>query len=137
MHEYIVKCGAKPSCLGYEGFPAATCVSVNDEVIHGIPGKRLIHNGDIVSIITNKANMDFFDKVIQTLDVETTPEVQIDVIRLKYAEAEDVESMLNDLIGASNSSSQNKNNQNANTQRGGTANSNLTRGTAQPAETKA
>ena len=40
----------KPSCLGYEGFPAATCVSVNDEVIHGIPGKRIVRNGDIVSI---------------------------------------------------------------------------------------
>ncbi|MBR3922806.1 MAG: hypothetical protein IKJ45_06815, partial [Kiritimatiellae bacterium] len=82
-------------------------------------------------IITNKSNMDFFDKVIKTLDVETTPEVQIDVIRLKYAEAEDVEQMLNDLIGASSSSSQNKNNQNANTKKGGTANSNLTRGTTQ------
>ena len=50
VHEYIVKSGAKPSCLGFEGFPAATCVSVNDEVIHGIPGKRIVHNGDIVSI---------------------------------------------------------------------------------------
>ena len=50
VHEYIVKCGAFPSCLGYEGFPAATCVSVNDEVIHGIPGKRIVRNGDIVSI---------------------------------------------------------------------------------------
>ena len=50
VHEYIVKCGARPSCLGYEGFPAATCVSVNDEVIHGIPGKRIVRNGDIVSI---------------------------------------------------------------------------------------
>ena len=50
VHEYIVKSGAIPSCLGYEGFPAATCVSVNDEVIHGIPGKKTVHNGDIVSI---------------------------------------------------------------------------------------
>ena len=50
VHEYIVKNGAKPSCLGYEGFPAATCVSVNEEVIHGIPGKRVVRNGDIVSI---------------------------------------------------------------------------------------
>ena len=50
VHEYIVKNGAKPSCLGYEGFPAAACVSVNDEVIHGIPGRRVVHNGDIVSI---------------------------------------------------------------------------------------
>ena len=50
VHEFIVKSGAVPSCLGYEGFPAATCVSVNDEVIHGIPGRRTVHNGDIVSI---------------------------------------------------------------------------------------
>ena len=50
VHEYIVKSGAVPSCLGYEGFPAATCVSVNDEVIHGIPGKRVVRNGDIVSL---------------------------------------------------------------------------------------
>ena len=50
VHEYIVKNGASPSCLGYEGFPAATCVSVNDEVIHGIPGKRIVRSGDIVSV---------------------------------------------------------------------------------------
>ena len=99
-----------------------------------IRGKVLIvadERSNKLIIITNKSNMDFFDKVIKTLDVETTPEVQIDVIRLKYAEAEDVEQMLNDLIGASGSSSQNKNNQNANTKKGGTANSNLTRGTTQ------
>ena len=50
IHEYIVENGAIPSCLGYEGFPAATCISVNDEVIHGIPGKRVVRNGDLVSI---------------------------------------------------------------------------------------
>ena len=51
VHEYIVKNGAVPSCLGYEGFPAATCVSVNEEVIHGIPSrKKTVRNGDIVSI---------------------------------------------------------------------------------------
>ena len=50
VHEFIVKSGAKPTLLGYGGFPASACVSVNDEVIHGIPGKRVIHNGDIVSI---------------------------------------------------------------------------------------
>ncbi len=50
VHQYIVKSGGVPSCLGYEGFPAATCISVNDEVIHGIPGKRIVRGGDIVSI---------------------------------------------------------------------------------------
>lgn len=50
VREFIEKSGAKPTFLGYGGFPASTCVSVNDEVIHGIPGKRKIHNGDIVSL---------------------------------------------------------------------------------------
>ena len=41
---------AKPSFKGYRGFPAALCVSVNDEVVHGIPGKRVLREGDIVSL---------------------------------------------------------------------------------------
>ena len=39
-----------PTCKGYEGFSATLCVSVNDEVVHGIPGKRKLRNGDIVTI---------------------------------------------------------------------------------------
>lgn len=51
IHDYIVKNGAKPSFLGYGGFPGSACISINDEVIHGIPSKkRIIHDGDIVSI---------------------------------------------------------------------------------------
>lgn len=50
MHDFIVKAGAVPSFLGYGGFPASSCISVNNEVIHGIPGKRRIEAGDIVSI---------------------------------------------------------------------------------------
>lgn len=42
--------GATPSFLGYEGFPATVCISVNDEVIHGIPGTRELAEGDLVSI---------------------------------------------------------------------------------------
>lgn len=50
-HDYIVKSGAKPSFLGYGGFPASICASVNEEVIHGIPSKsRVLQEGDIVSI---------------------------------------------------------------------------------------
>jgi len=48
--EYIMSCGAKPNFKGYDGFPAAACISVNNEVIHGIPGLRKIKTGDIVSI---------------------------------------------------------------------------------------
>lgn len=50
VNEFIRKSGAKPTFLGYCGFPASTCLSVNEEVIHGIPGKRVIRNGDIVSV---------------------------------------------------------------------------------------
>ena len=48
---YIKKCGAKPTFLGYGGFPGSACISINDEVIHGIPShKRVLKNGDIVKI---------------------------------------------------------------------------------------
>ena len=50
VHKFIVKSGAIPTFLGYGGFPASACVSVNDEVIHGIPGRRKILDGDIVSL---------------------------------------------------------------------------------------
>jgi methionyl aminopeptidase len=44
------KLGAKPSFKGYHGYPANLCVSVNDEIVHGIPGKRVLKDGDIVSL---------------------------------------------------------------------------------------
>lgn len=51
IRRYIEKCGAKPSFLHYGGFPASACISINDEVIHGIPSpKRVLHEGDIVKI---------------------------------------------------------------------------------------
>jgi methionyl aminopeptidase len=46
----LVKLGAKASFKGYHGFPASLCVSINDEVVHGIPGQRVIKDGDIVSL---------------------------------------------------------------------------------------
>ena len=49
-HDFIIKNGCVPSCLGYEGYPASVCISINDEVVHGIPGNRKIKNGDIVSV---------------------------------------------------------------------------------------
>ena len=50
VHDFIVSKGAKPTFLGYGGFPASVCISVNDQVIHGIPGSRRLQEGDIVSI---------------------------------------------------------------------------------------
>ena len=50
VHDYIVSQGAKPSFLGYGGFPASSCISVNSTVIHGIPGDYVLQDGDIVSV---------------------------------------------------------------------------------------
>lgn len=50
VHDYIVSQGAKPSFLGYGGFPGSACVSVNEVVIHGIPGGYVLKDGDIVSV---------------------------------------------------------------------------------------
>jgi len=50
VERFIRKHGAVPSFLHYQGFPASVCISVNDEIIHGIPGSRVLNEGDIVSI---------------------------------------------------------------------------------------
>ncbi len=50
VYEFITSQGATPSFLHYNGFPASACISVNDEIIHGIPGKRVLQEGDIVSV---------------------------------------------------------------------------------------
>ena len=50
VREFIVSQGAKPSFLGYHGFPGSTCISVNNTVIHGIPGGYVLQEGDIVSV---------------------------------------------------------------------------------------
>lgn len=51
IRHYIEKCGAKPSFLGYAGFPGSACISVNEEIIHGIPrADKILHEGDIVKI---------------------------------------------------------------------------------------
>ena len=50
VEHFIRKQGAVPSFLHYNGYPASACVSVNDEIIHGIPGKRVLQEGDIVSV---------------------------------------------------------------------------------------
>lgn len=49
-YKAITERGAAPSFKGYRGFPASICVSVNDEIVHGIPGKRALKDGDIVSL---------------------------------------------------------------------------------------
>lgn len=112
--------------------------SVSDADRGMIRGRVLIvpdQRSNKLIIVTNKSNMDFFEKVIEALDVETTPDVQVKVYRLKYADAEDAADMINDLIGNSSSSktsSRQNQNQNARNGQGG----NLTRGTTPGATTR-
>jgi methionyl aminopeptidase len=49
-HEFIIKAKAIPSFKGYRGYPASICTSVNEEIVHGIPGERVLQEGDIVSV---------------------------------------------------------------------------------------
>ena len=82
-------------------------------------------------IKTQKANMDFFDKVIDQLDVETTPDTVVKIYRLKYADAEDVQDMINDLIGNAPSGKNSKQgSQNANSKNAGNQKANLTSGSS-------
>lgn len=48
--KFIRKSGAKPTFIGYRGYPASLCVSINEEVVHGIPGSRKLNPGDVISI---------------------------------------------------------------------------------------
>lgn len=50
VKQFIRSQGAEPSFLNYNGYPASVCISVNDEIIHGIPGRRVLREGDIVSV---------------------------------------------------------------------------------------
>ena len=51
VRHYIEKCGAKPSFLGYGGFPGSACISINDQIIHGIPSSKVIlKEGDLVKV---------------------------------------------------------------------------------------
>jgi len=49
-HKEIVRHGAKPTFKGYRGFPASICTSVNEEIVHGIPGRRVLQEGDVVKV---------------------------------------------------------------------------------------
>ncbi|MDP2599667.1 MAG: type I methionyl aminopeptidase [Deltaproteobacteria bacterium] len=72
--EIILKEGAKPAFKGYRGFQHALCVSVNEEVVHGIPGKRKLQEGDIVSIDCGVLREGFYGDHAWTFSVGTVSE---------------------------------------------------------------
>jgi len=93
-HDYIVSQGAVPSFLGYkmtgEGYPASICVSINEEVIHGIPCKRRLKNGDIVSVDIGANINRFHGDAARTYAVGLINEAKqtlIDVTKQSFFEA--------------------------------------------------
>lgn len=73
----IERLGGKPSFKGYRGFPANICVSVNDEIVHGIPGKRILVEGDIVSIDVGVIYLGFQGDAAITVGVgEVSPQAK-------------------------------------------------------------
>lgn len=83
IHAYITKCGATPSFLNYSGFPASACISVNDEVIHGIPSKkRYLHEGDIVKIDVGAFYKDFHGDSANTFPVGKISDEAATLIRV-------------------------------------------------------
>ena len=89
VERFIRKQGAVPSFLHYNGYPASVCISVNDEIIHGIPGKRVLHEGDIVSVDVGAYIGGFHGDCAATFPCGTvSPEAQrlIDVTRQSFFE---------------------------------------------------
>ena len=89
VEKFIRKEGAVPSFLHYNGYPASVCVSVNDEVIHGIPGPRVLKEGDIVSIDVGAYIGGFHGDCAATFPCgQISPEAQrlIDVTRQSFFE---------------------------------------------------
>jgi methionyl aminopeptidase len=75
--EYILLKGARPAFKGYKGFPATLCISVNEEVVHGIPGPRQLKEGDIVSLDVGVNLSGYFGDAAVTLPVgEVDPEAK-------------------------------------------------------------
>ena len=67
---YILKAGMKPAFKGYSGYPACACVSVNEEVVHGIPSKkRILQEGDIVSVDLGTIYKGFYSDAARTYPV--------------------------------------------------------------------
>jgi len=80
--DHIRSCGAVPSFLGYHGFPRTLCVSVNDEVVHGIPGERVVADGDVVSVDCGAIVAGWHGDAAMTVAVGEIPDEVRELIRV-------------------------------------------------------
>lgn len=83
IYKFIVSAGAKPNFLGYGGFPGSACISINDQVIHGIPSKSVIlKDGDIVSVDTGAVYNGYHGDNAYTFAVGTVSEEAEQLLRV-------------------------------------------------------
>lgn len=80
--EFITKHGAKPSFKGLYGFPASVCISVNNTVVHGIPGNYILRDGDIVSVDCGACIGGFHGDAARTFPVGNASEQAIKLIKV-------------------------------------------------------
>lgn len=85
VRRFIESHGAKPSFLGYGGFPGSACISINEEVIHGIPGPRKLKEGDIVSVDVGATFNGFVGDTAYTFAVGDISEEAADLLRVTEA----------------------------------------------------
>ena len=81
----ILKKKGKPAFLGYRGFPATLCVSVNDEVVHGIPSKRVLRDGDIVGLDLGVIVDGFYGDAALTVPIGEVPSETLRLLRVTEA----------------------------------------------------
>lgn len=82
IRAYIEKCGARATFLGYGGFPGAACISINNEVIHGIPSPdRILREGDIVKVDVGAFYRGFTGDAARTFPVGTVSDEALSLIK--------------------------------------------------------
>ena len=89
VHKFITKSGASPCFMTDGGFPTAACISVNDEIIYGVPGDRVLHDRDIVSVDVGSTYKGYVSDAARTYAVgEISKEAQEDTEEIEVVLAD-------------------------------------------------
>lgn len=80
--EYIRKCGAIPAFKGYNGFPASICTSINEQVVHGIPGSITLNDGDIVGVDIGSIYKEYYGDAARTYKIGKVSDIAEKLIKV-------------------------------------------------------
>ncbi len=83
-YDFIVSVGGRPAFLNYMGFPASACISINEEIIHGIPSSRVIKEGDLVSIDLGIDLNGYFSDAAKTYIIGKAPAEHVKLVETTY-----------------------------------------------------